>query len=68
MCELTEREVLALKAVAYGADTNRKLVAGSFCENIYELEKRKMIRFDEAIEVVYGIIKKIDMRKEDEGK
>lgn len=55
---LTEKDILALRAVAYGAKTNKKLVAGYF--TVYNDDKSvDMIPFDEAIETVYALLDKI---------
>ena len=60
MTELTNHEILALRAVAYGANTNRKLVGGEFCVNINNPDKMEMIPFYEAIEIVYSLIDKFE--------
>ena len=55
---LTEKDILALRAVAYGAKTNKKLVAGYF--TVYNDDKSvDMIPFDEALEIVYARLDKI---------
>ena len=60
---LTEKDILAVRAVAYGAKTNKKLVAGYF--TVYNDDKSvDMIPFDEAIETVYALLGKIMEEKE----
>lgn len=52
---LSELEILALKAVAHGCNINKKLFGGSFLEGATQ----KIIRFDDALEVVYGLIARL---------
>lgn len=55
---LTEKEILALRAVAYGANTNKKLGVGYL--TVYDDDKSvDMIPFDEAIKTVYALLDKI---------
>lgn len=56
---LTEKEILSLRAVAYGANTNKKLVAGFFTVYNADRSVKEMIPFDEAIETVYALLAKI---------
>ena len=56
---LTEKEILSLRAVAYGANTNKKLVAGFFTVYNDDRSVKEMIPFDEAIETVYALLDKI---------
>jgi hypothetical protein len=56
---LTEKEILSLRAVAYGANTNKKLVAGFFTVYNDDRSVKEMIPFDEAIETVYKLLDKI---------
>ena len=56
---LTEKEIFALRAVAYGANTNKKLVAGCFTVFNDDMSVRDMIPFAEAIETVYALLDKI---------
>ena len=59
MNRFTEKELLALKAVFFGCNTNRKIVKGEnetyciFDENMKEVAE---ISFLEALEIVYKII------------
>ena len=54
----TEKDILALRAVAYGAKTNKKLGVGYF--TVYNDDKSvDMIPFDEAIKTVYALLDKI---------
>jgi hypothetical protein len=55
---LSEKEILALRAVAYSANTNENLVAGYF--TVYNDDGSvDLIPFDEAIETVYALLYKI---------
>jgi hypothetical protein len=56
---LTEKDILALRAVAYGANTNKKLVAGFFTVYNDDRSVKEMIPFDEAIKTVYALLDKI---------
>jgi hypothetical protein len=55
---LSEKEILALRAVAYSANTNENLGAGYF--TVYNDDRSvDLIPFDEAIETVYALLYKI---------
>lgn len=56
---LSSEELLALRAVAYGANTNKKLVAGFFTVYNDDRSVKEMIPFAEAIETVYALLDKI---------
>lgn len=53
---LTEEELFALKAVAYGCNINKKLFGGIFLEET----TNKTIRFDDALETVYALIERLE--------
>lgn len=57
--ELTENEVLALKAVAYGCNKNNKLVGATYIEDI-KAEKPEEITFYDALITIYSIIDSIE--------
>ena len=61
--ELTEKEVLALKAVAYGCNKNKKLAGSTYIEDI-KAEKSKEITFYDALIAVFSIIDRIDDGRE----
>ena len=61
--ELTEKEVLALKAVVYGCNKNKKLVGSTYIEDI-KAEKPKVITFYDALIAVFSIIDRIDDEQE----
>lgn len=61
--ELTEKEVLALKAVVYGCNKNKKLVGSTYIEDI-KAEKPKEITFYDALIAVFSIIDRIDDEQE----
>lgn len=56
---LSDKEILALRAVAYGANTNKKLVAGIFTVYNDDRSVKEMIPFDEAIKTVYALLDKV---------
>ena len=55
----TEKELLALRAVAYGANTNKKLVCGIFMVYNDDRSVKEQIPFSEAIETVYTLLDRI---------
>lgn len=57
--ELTESEILALKAVAYGCNKNKRLDGSTFIEDIHS-ENLKSISFYDALIAVYEIIDKLE--------
>lgn len=57
--ELTEKEVLALKAVAYGCNKNKKLVGSTYIEDI-KAENKKSISFYDALIAIYSVIDSIE--------
>ena len=57
---ITEEELFALKAVAYGCNINKKIFNGSFLEGA----TNKTIRFDDALETVYALIERKEKEKE----
>ena len=57
--ELTEKEVLALKAVAYWCNKNQRLVGSTYIEDI-KAKKLKEITFYDALIAVFSIIDHIE--------
>lgn len=57
--ELTENEVLALKAVAYGCNINSELMDSKFIENT-ALAKPRTISFYDALMTIYSVIDSIE--------
>lgn len=51
---LTEEEIFALRAVAYGCKTNRKLVCGEFLDVVAD----KRMSFEDALVTVYELIER----------
>lgn len=61
MIKISEKELLAIKAVNYGCIKNTKVRAGgTFVENIFDPDNRKEITFDDAIITVLELIKRIE--------
>lgn len=56
--DITEKQLLAIRAVAYGCNTNRRLAGASFLENA-GTDEEKSISFYEAIDVVYDLLETI---------
>lgn len=54
--KFTEKELLALSAVYYGCNANKRLIGSSYVQNFREPDKRKEIPFHEALEIVRGIL------------
>ena len=57
--ELTENEVLALKAVAYGCNKNKNLVGATYIDDI-KSENQKSISFYDALIAIYSVIDSIE--------
>ena len=57
--ELSHEDLLALRAVAYGANTNKKLVCGIFTVYNDDRSVKEQIPFSEAIETVYTLLGRI---------
>ena len=57
--EISDKELLALHAVAYGANTNKKLICGTFVRDVRNITEANQIEFAEAIETVYNLLAKI---------
>lgn len=58
-CELTEKELLSIRACAYGANGNRKLVCGTFTVFSKDGSIKEKIPFDEAITTVYNLLDRL---------
>ena len=59
MLALTENQLLALKAVAYGCNKNKRLVGATYVHDIFG-ENPKEISFYDALNIVYEIIAEMD--------
>ena len=57
--ELTENEVLALKAVAYGCNKNKKLVGSTYIDDI-KAKNPKSISFYDALIAICSVIDSIE--------
>ena len=53
---LTEQEIFALRAVAYGCNTNKKLVCGSFLD----MKTNKTMSFEDALVRVYKMLERLE--------
>lgn len=56
---ITEEEIFALKAVAFGCNTNRKLQSINGSAIFLERETNKTLKFDEALVTVYRLIERL---------
>jgi hypothetical protein len=65
LVDLTDMQMLALKAVAYGCRTNKRLEGSLFIEN-FSSPNRQTVSFSEALCVVYELIDKFE--GEEDGK
>lgn len=63
---LTGKQILALKAVAYGCNKNKRLVGASYVCDIHSKETQD-ISFYEALTLIYEIIDELDSTKMDGG-
>ena len=59
LIDLTDKQILALKAVAYGCNKNKRLVGASFVSGINS-SKTQDISFYEALTLVYDILDKLE--------
>lgn len=57
---ISETDLLSLKAVLHGCNTNRKLVGSHFVHNIHDSETRKEISFEKAIQNVMLLIERLE--------
>lgn len=57
---LTDQEIFALRAVAYGCNTNKKIIGGHFLDR----KTNKTISFEDAIVSVYGMIERMEGAKQ----
>lgn len=60
---LTEEQMLALKAVAYGCNKNKKLIGSTFVSDIHSAKPQE-ISFYDALMVIYEMIDKLDSDEE----
>jgi hypothetical protein len=56
---VTEKQLLALKAVAYGCNKNKRLVGATYVSDIFD-ENPQEISFFDALNIVYEIIDEMD--------
>ena len=64
MIELTEKELLAIKAEHYLARNNSRLKHGGiYVENIHDYENCGKIPFVEAVEVVENLLYKTELKE-----
>lgn len=54
---LTEEEIFALRAVAYGCNTNKKLACGHFLD----MKANKTVSYIEALKTVYELIERLEV-------
>ena len=54
--QLTDKELLALKAVAHGCNTNRKCYMSTFVYDVKNYKEENSIDYDDAITTVYNLI------------
>ena len=59
---ITEKEIFALKAVAYGCNTNPKLQRG-YNATFFEGETKKTVSFESALLTVYTLIERVSKQK-----
>lgn len=53
---LTKQEIFALRAVAYGCNSNKKLVCGEFLD----MKTNKTMSFEDALVRVYKLLERLD--------
>ena len=62
LIKITDKELLAIKAVAYGCNKNSRLIISTFVTSI-GTEEEKKIGFGEALNVVSDLIEKVENDK-----
>lgn len=58
--KITKQEVLALEAVTYGCNTNKKCALGTFVKDIHNYKEENTIEFEDAIQIVWNLIDRIE--------
>ena len=58
--KLTDKELLALKAVAHGCNTNHKCAMGTYVWDIKNYKEENSIDYEDAIRTVYSLIYRIE--------
>ena len=53
---ITDQEIFALHAVAYGCNTNKKIIGGYFLDR----KTNEMISFENALAAVYEMIERME--------
>jgi hypothetical protein len=53
---ITDQEIFALRAVAYGCNTNKKIIGGHFLDR----KTNEMIGFENALATVYEMIERME--------
>lgn len=66
--ELTDRELLALRAVAHGCNTNNRCAMGTFVYDIKNYKEENAIDYVDAIVAVYSLINRIEGERDEEAK
>lgn len=61
---ITDQEIFALRAVAYGCNTNKKLLGGHFLDR----KTNKTISFENALVTVYEMIERMKGADRDQRK
>lgn len=59
LIDLSDKQILALKAVAYGCNKNKRLAGSSYVTDIFGTNTQE-ISFYDALNIVYEIIDKMD--------
>ena len=66
--KLTEEEIFALRAVAYGCNTNPKLRSGFGDVKFLDGDTNKTVTFKDALVTVYELIKRLEVKNDAEDK
>ncbi|MEA4831586.1 hypothetical protein SDC9_109053 [bioreactor metagenome] len=59
--EISPEELLAIKAVNYGCNTNRRCATGTYITNVHDLDNAEKISFCEAIKIVFDLIDRLEL-------
>jgi len=58
--EISDQEILALKAVLHGCNTNRRLQGAIYLHNFKNPEKMQQIKYSEAINIAMQLIDRLE--------
>lgn len=61
--QMTSEQILAIQAVCYGCNTNKRLIGGKY----FNRKTKEMISFESALEIVYELLDAVNNDNNDGG-